>query len=361
MPATRRGRPDRSTPGAALLPRPSWCQRCSHCLGSRPARPAARPAQPTASSSRRLRRHRRIVSPLPRPGPSEAWSTTAPGDGWASLTRRLQPPVGDLRWRKTVPKARLDKTLDTHSFGPACAQIGPAWASLGGLIKNCRDFAHGCPNMTWTNATSEDCLSLNVYSPDIDPLGGGDDVNSSLLPVVVYFPAGAFQWGASNDEENDGFHKSITPGWNRTVFVSANYRTGIFGFLASDSLRNRSGDNSSGLLGVHDQTTVLQWVKANIAAFGGDPQRVMIFGESAGATSMSLHLVMPESAGLYHAVAIDSGAFNQWAYRSWEDAVEIYENITRALVRNTLPVLCRFILKRMFILPRQARDKHRNS
>ena len=68
---------------------------------------------------------------------------------------------------------------------------------------------------------------------------------------------------------------------------------------------------------------VLKWVQENIAAFGGDPKRVMIFGESAGATSMSLHLVMPENEGLFHAVAIDSGAFNQWAYRSWSDAIDI--------------------------------------
>jgi carboxylesterase type B len=238
-----------------------------------------------------------------------------------------EPPVGDLRWRKTVKKAKIQGQLEAKTFGAACAQIGPGWASLGGLIKNCHDFLHGCPNMTWSNATSEDCLSLNVYSP----ADYGAHSQPHGLPVVVYFPAGAFQWGASNDEENNGYHKSITPGWNNTVFVSANYRTGIFGFLASDSLRKRSGDNSSGLLGVHDQTTVLQWVQENIAAFGGDPKRVMIFGESAGATSMTLHLVMPESAGLYHAVAIDSGAFNQWAYRSWDDAIDIWDNITKAL------------------------------
>ncbi len=95
---------------------------------------------------------------------------------------------------------------------------------------------------------------------------------------------------------------------------------GIFGFLASESLSARSGDNSSGLFGIHDQMEALRWVQANIQSFGGDPDRVMIFGESAGATSMSLHLVMPESAGLFHAVAIDSGAFNQWSYRSWSDA-----------------------------------------
>eukprot|EP01050_Picozoa_sp_SAG11_P008510 SAG11_NODE_755_length_7329_cov_6.741355_2_plen_210_part_00 len=151
----------------------------------------------------------------------------------------------------------------------------------------------GCPNITWSNATSEDCLFLNVYAPQ-PPAAG----KASGYPVVVYFPAGAFQWGAGNDAENNGYHKSITPGWKDIVFVSANYRAGIFGFLASESLSKRSGDNSSGLFGMHDQTMVLRWVQENIAAFGGDPKRVMIFGESAGATSMSLHLVMPENAGL---------------------------------------------------------------
>jgi para-nitrobenzyl esterase len=236
-----------------------------------------------------------------------------------------EPPVGTLRWMPTVMKAALDAPLETKAFGADCAQIGPGWPSLGGMVQHCDNPMMGCPNMSWSNATKEDCLFLNVYAPakSADPEAGG-------FPVVVYFPAGAFQWGAGNDAENNGYHKSTTPGWKDTVFVSANYRAGIFGFLASPSLSKRSGTNSSGLFGVHDQTMVLKWVQENIAAFGGDPGRVMIFGESAGATSMSLHLVMEENEDLYHAVAIDSGAFNQWAYRSWDDAMDIWENVTGA-------------------------------
>lgn len=169
-----------------------------------------------------------------------------------------------------------------------------------------------------------------MYAPDTQA-SESPSSSASGFPVVVYFPAGAFQWGSSNDAENNGWRKSVTPGWKDTVLVTASYRDGIFGFLASESLSKRSGDNSSGLFGVHDQTMVLMWVQENIAAFGGDPKRVMIFGESAGATSMSLHLVMPENKGLFHAVAIDSGAFNQWAYRSWDDALDIWENITHAM------------------------------
>jgi carboxylesterase type B len=224
-----------------------------------------------------------------------------------------EPPIGKRRWRKTVQKARIETPMETKAFGKDCAQLGPGWASLGGMIKDCHDWLHGCPNHTWTEtATSEDCLFLNVYAPAVPasqpPPAAGRNSSSALFPVVVYFPSGAFQWGAANDAESNAFGKALAPGWRSTVFVTANYRTGIFGFLASESLSARSGDNSSGLFGIQDQTMVLTWVQENIAAFGGDPQRVMIYGESAGATSMSLHLVMPESKGLVRS----SQAFPSW-------------------------------------------------
>ena len=165
-----------------------------------------------------------------------------------------EAPVGDRRWKVTVPKKKLSSPLSTKSFGATCAQLGPGWPSLGGMIKNCHNYMHGCPNMTWGHATSEDCLYLNVYSPVRHSAQERED--AGLLPVVVYFPSGAFEWGSSNDQENNAYHKAQTAGWKDVVFVSANYRTGIFGFLASESLSARSGDNSSGLFGIHDQMEV---------------------------------------------------------------------------------------------------------
>jgi para-nitrobenzyl esterase len=170
-----------------------------------------------------------------------------------------EPPVDDLRWRRTVPAGNLTEPLVTTKFQPDCAQIGPGWPSLGGMISPCNDYVHGCPNFTWSEATSEDCLYLNVYAPDNS--GKEPDPEDQGFPVIVYFPSGAFQWGAANDWENNAYKKATAPGWNSSVFVTANYRTGIFGFLASDSLSKRAGDNSSGLFGIHDQTMVLKWVQ----------------------------------------------------------------------------------------------------
>ena len=82
---------------------------------------------------------------------------------------------------------------------------------------------------------------------------------------------------------------------------------------------------------MQDQTQALKWVQANIAAFGGDPKRVTLFGESAGATSVSLHMVMPESRGTFHAAIMDSGAFNQWTYRPWSDATDLYKVLVKQL------------------------------
>lgn len=108
-------------------------------------------------------------------------------------------------------------------------------------------------------------------------------------------------------------------------------RKGIFGFLASDELRARDERNTSGVFGLQDQTLALEWVKGHIASFNGDPNRVTLFGESAGATSVSMHMVMPDSAGLFHGAMIDSGAFNQWTYRPWSDATDIYNTLVEQL------------------------------
>ena len=219
-----------------------------------------------------------------------------------------EPPVGDRRWRPPAPKKHWGSApRDATMFKPDCAQFGPGWPSLG---------------ITDLNTTSEDCLTLNVFAP-LGTVAGG-------APVVVFFPAGGYTWGAANDAEMNAYAKASAPGWQNVVFVTANYRVSIFGFLAHQSLRSRSPSGSTGCYGSQDQREALRWVQSNIAQFGGDPKRVMIFGESAGATSITTHMVMKDSWGLFQRAAADSGGFSDWV-RNFDDASDVFENVTAAL------------------------------
>jgi carboxylesterase type B len=121
------------------------------------------------------------------------------------------------------------------------------------------------------SVTSEDCLFLNVFAPVLNSTSrdGG-------FPVVVYFHAGEFRAGSANDQENNA------PFSSDTVLVTVNSRLGAFGYLASDKLRLRSSDNSTGNYGLQDQRESLRWIHDNIHAFGGDANNVLIMGESSG-------------------------------------------------------------------------------
>eukprot|EP01052_Picozoa_sp_SAG31_P010522 SAG31_NODE_578_length_13949_cov_5.041372_13_plen_166_part_00 len=127
-----------------------------------------------------------------------------------------EPPTGINRWRAPRDKSWIEGGVDATKFGPTCAQFGPGWPSLGGYIQNCSNL-DGCPNMTWTNQTSEDCLYLNVYVPRVPTAD-----RARKLPVVVFFPAGGFQWGSSSDQECGGLRRG--PGWNSTILVTVNVR-----------------------------------------------------------------------------------------------------------------------------------------
>ncbi len=156
---------------------------------------------------------------------------------------------------------------------------------------------------------------------------------------MVYIHSGGFTWGGSDDQESDGVRIYATPGWNETVLVTLNYRLSIFGFLASESLRARerrlhpqsSLATGAGNYGILDQQAAIKWVSRNIAAFGGDPKRVMLYGESAGATSVSVQTVLPSSFGYFQRATMDSGAFNLWTSKPWQDAVDVYNNVTATL------------------------------
>jgi para-nitrobenzyl esterase len=210
------------------------------------------------------------------------------------------PPVGELRWKPPQPAASWDGVRECKEFGSACPQVRMPGKSGGvGLEK-----------------MSEDCLYLNVWSPAKDP--------SDKLPVMVWIHGGAFQLGAGSIPMYDGHHLA----GKGAIVVTINYRLGPLGFLALPQLSQESPQGSSGDYGLLDQIEALKWVQRNIAAFGGDPGRVTIFGESAGAMSVLEQMVSPLSEGLFAGAISESGLFLDhgllmYAARSMEQAQQI--------------------------------------
>jgi len=194
------------------------------------------------------------------------------------------PPVNDLRWRNPQPVQPWNGVKAASSYGSQCLQY-PNPASLPG---------------------SEDCLFLNVHSPT---------AAESPLPVVLWIHGGSFQTGNGNYNGTPlvEFSKGAV------VMVAINYRLNIYGFLAS------SDGAPAGNYGLMDQRAALEWVRDNIGAFNGDPTRVTIMGESAGGMSVSLHLAMPGSWGLFHAAIIQSGSFLIINAISGSDATQVWD------------------------------------
>lgn len=219
------------------------------------------------------------------------------------------PPVGDNRWRPPAPaKSWAPRVLDASSFRADCAQLGPCWNTLGS--KNVAE-------------SSEDCLYLNVYTPT---------KLSEPLPVAIYVPAGGFKWGAANDvEDNEPFQNISAAVADSVIVVTINYRLSIFGFLGAEELRSRDPTKSTGAYALQDQRAAFAWVKRNIHAFGGDPGRVTIMGESAGAASMTLHAVMPRSWEYFDRMIIESGAFSTWARKPFQHAQQTFDAVVKAL------------------------------
>ena len=186
------------------------------------------------------------------------------------------PPVAEDRWRAPQPVASWTSPRDASHYGNDCAQapFPPDAAPI-------------------TTAPSEDCLYLNVWKPASAATG-------KKLPVMVWVHGGGFVNGGSSPAVYSGENFAR----DGVVFVSLNYRLGRFGFFAHPGL---AAEGSGGNFGFLDQIAALKWVRANIAAFGGDPARVTVFGESAGGMSMHMLLQAPAARGLYAQVAIESG------------------------------------------------------
>ena len=194
------------------------------------------------------------------------------------------PPVGDLRWRAPQPLTPWDGVRKADQFSANCVQrlrdsVGP-WTS--------EYQPHG--------TVSEDCLYLNVWTAATSA--------KDKRPVLVYIHGGAFTDGSGNVPVYDG--EGLAK--KGVVVVTINYRVGLLGFFTHPDLTKESGHASSGNYGLLDQVAALRWVKANIAAFGGDPTRVTIAGQSAGAASVHYLTASPLAKGLFARAIAESGS-----------------------------------------------------
>jgi len=190
------------------------------------------------------------------------------------------PPVGDLRWRPPQPVKPWKGVRQAAEFGPRCVQ----GRVFGDMVFRSKEM-------------SEDCLSLTIWAPP--------RAHSKKLPVYVWFYGGGFAAGAGDEARYDGesFAKQ------GIIVVNVNYRLGIFGFFAHAQLTQESPHKASGNYGLLDQVAGLEWVRRNIAKFGGDPHKVTIGGESAGSLSVSALMASPLSRNLFQRAIGESGAF----------------------------------------------------
>jgi para-nitrobenzyl esterase len=160
-----------------------------------------------------------------------------------------------------------------------------------------------------------------------------------------------FVFGSAADPYYSGEHLAAAHG---VVVVVIQYRLGVLGFAASPSLQSISSDGSTGNYGVQDQRLALKWVRSNAAAFGGNPDNIFVFGESAGGASVSFHLVAPRSAGLFAAAGIESGSFGPWAAATLDVAEGVFNAFLAAAQCNTSAALaCALALPETAVLDAQ--------
>ncbi len=186
------------------------------------------------------------------------------------------PPVGPLRWQKPRPAAAWTGDLDAADFGPSCLQPTPP-----------AHIMPGSPALT----LSEDCLKLNIWTP----------VGATKAPVMVWIHGGGNQNGSPADFFTDGQNFAR----DGVIVVSVNYRLGLLGFFAYPGLTEDG--KSAANFGLWDQVAALKWVRANITAFGGDPDNVTVFGQSAGGEDIIALLTAPAARGLFAHAIVESG------------------------------------------------------
>lgn len=189
------------------------------------------------------------------------------------------PPVGEYRWRAPQPVKPWTGERDASQFGPSCPQI--SWSNSGVKIME---------------GTSEDCLYLNLWKP-------AEAANDSKLPVMVWIHGGGFTGGSGSEEMFSG--EAFTR--QGVILVTFNYRLGSLGHFAFPALTAQNPEEPKGSYAYMDMIAALQWVRNNIASFGGNPDNVTIFGESAGGVSVHSMLTIPAAKELFQKAIVESG------------------------------------------------------
>lgn len=231
------------------------------------------------------------------------------------------PPVGELRWRPPQPCKDWEGVYKAYTFAPISIQATPGLNPDNIYTKEW----HVDPNVPM----SEDCLYLNIWTPAKRP--------DEKLPVMVWIFGGGLQVGYTSEMEFDG-ERIARRG---IVFVSVNYRLNVFGFFAHPQISAENPNGPKANFGLLDQLAGIAWVKRNIAAFGGDPDNITVFGQSAGGGSVTAHITSPVSKGMFQKAIIQSGGgfapprFNQ-GYPSLEEAEKMGEEFFKYLGVDSL-------------------------
>ena len=227
------------------------------------------------------------------------------------------PPVGELRWRPPMPIAPREGVQPATEYGPACMQPPdhvPDWYRY--LAETFEQDPALVPEL---ERISEDCLHLNLWTANVE---GAD-----LWPVLVWIHGGANNSGSPSEAPYDGTNLTR----KGVVVVSFNYRLNVFGFLAHPALTAESEHDSSGNYALLDQIAALEWIQQHIAAFGGDPKRVTLFGESAGATNIAYLMSSPLARGLFHGAIMQSGGYAVSEFRHLAEGEAMGEGFATTL------------------------------
>jgi para-nitrobenzyl esterase len=227
------------------------------------------------------------------------------------------PPVGTLRWREPQPAMHWDGVRKADQFGAICSQAAGRGAANASPAAN-------------PAKSSEDCLFLNVWTAATSA--------SERRPVMVWIHPGGYQTGSGSTPGFDG--EGLAK--KGVVLVTINYRLGVFGFFSHPELTKESEHHASGNYALMDQAAALRWVQKNIAGFGGDPQRVTVFGDSAGSSSISNLMGSPRAKGLFQRAVGESGAWmglSLTATRTLAEAEQAGVKIAEALNVHSLEEL----------------------